>query len=175
MKKKKLIAVGSFALSTILLLNGCNNNTISNETTSFVYTDDDINNYITDDKLSINHWYVIETFDGENKELKLTKKSSFDKINNDLYQYYYTDVIKEDYKVYAVIYNHLEKKFWVETGPEIISAVPFTDYLDKYNLRKPSYSKEEIINIFDMIKEEYYNKKELEGKGKVLIKDNYFY
>ena len=96
-------------------------------------------------------------------------------LEKNIYEYYYTDVIKQDYKVYSVLYDYENKEFWVETGPDIISAVPLTDYLNEYNLRKASYSKEEIKQILSMINDDYQKKKELEGKGKVLIKDNSMY
>ena len=47
--------------------------------------------------------------------------------------------------------------------------------LNENNLRKASYSKEEIKQILSMINDDYQKKKELEGKGKVLIKDNSMY
>ena len=174
MRRKKAIMVGSIVLSTIMLLNGCKANVSTNDVT-FTYTDQDLNNFVTDENLDLYDWYVIETFDGDNTELKITKKSTMSKITKNIYEYYYTDVIKQDYKVYSVLYDYEEKEFWVETGPDIISAVPLTDYLNEYNLRKASYSKEEIKQILSMINDDYQKKKELEGKGKVLIKDNSMY
>lgn len=175
MRRKKAIMVGSIVLSTIMLLNGCKVNVSTNDDVTFTYTDQDLNNFVTDENLDLYDWYVIETFDGYNTELKITKKSTMSKIAKNIYEYYYTDVIKQDYKVYSVLYDYEEKEFWVETGPDIISAVPLTDYLNEYNLRKASYSKEEIKQILSMINDDYQKKKELEGKGKVLIKDNSMY
>ncbi|MGN1268960.1 MAG: hypothetical protein ACI4U0_05650 [Candidatus Aphodocola sp.] len=175
MRRKKAIMVGSIVLSTIMLLNGCKADVSTNDDVTFTYTDQDLNNFVTDENLDLYDWYVIETFDGDNTELKITKKSTMSKITKNIYEYYYTDVIKQDYKVYSVLYDYEEKEFWVETGPDIISAVPLTDYLNEYNLRKASYSKEEIKQILSMINDDYQKKKELEGKGKVLIKDNSMY
>ena len=176
MRRKKAIMVGSIVLSTIMLLNGCKANVSTNDDdVTFTYTDQDLNNFVTDENLDLYDWYVIETFDGYNTELKITKKSTMSKIAKNIYEYYYTDVIKQDYKVYSVLYDYEEKEFWVETGPDIISAVPLTDYLNEYNLRKASYSKEEIKQILSMINDDYQKKKELKGKGKVLIKDNSMY
>ena len=175
MRRKKAIMVGSIVLSTIMLLNGCKANVSTNDGVTFTYTDQDLNNFVTDENLDLYDWYVIETSDGYNTELKITKKSTMSKIAKNIYEYYYTDVIKQDYKVYSVLYDYEEKEFWVETGPDIISAVPLTDYLNEYNLRKASYSKEEIKQILSMINDDYQKKKELEGKGKVLIKDNSMY
>ena len=175
MRRKKAIMVGSIVLSTIMLLNGCKANVSTNDGVTFTYTDQDLNNFVTDENLDLYDWYVIETSDGYNTELKITKKNTMSKITKNIYEYYYTDVIKQDYKVYSVLYDYEEKEFWVETGPDIISAVPLTDYLNEYNLRKASYSKEEIKQILSMINDDYQKKKELEGKGKVLIKDNSMY
>lgn len=178
MKKKKIVMISSMVLSLIMLFNGCtlndNNNTTSNDIT-FKYSDEDLNNFVTDEELNIYHWYVIETFDGNDYDIKITRKTTSGKMDKKVNEYYYTDALKEDYKVYAVLYNHEEKLFWVESGPDIISAVPLTDYLDKFGLRKASYSKDEFEKTLEMIKEEYKNKKELTGKKKVLVKDNSMY
>lgn len=176
MKKRKRIAIGSMVFGTLLLLNGCSasyNNEV--DKTTFVYTDEDLNNFVKDEDLETYCWYVIETFDGHNYDIKITRKTTIGKMNKTVNEYYYTDVLKEDYMVYAVLYDHDENSFWVETGPDIISAVPLTDYLDRYGLRKASYSKDDLEKTLDMIKKEYTNKKELSGKEKVLIKDNSMY
>lgn len=158
MKKKKIIALGSIALSTIMIFNGCSSDAnVKNEET-FIYTDEDLNNFVTYEDLEIFKWYAIETFDGEKSEIKITKKTTSERKNSYANEYYYTDVLKEDYKVYRVIYNHEDEIFWAVTGPEIKRAVPLTYYLDKYGLKKASYSKEEIQNILEMIKKELTKK-----------------
>ena len=78
-------------------------------------------------------------------------------------------------KVYAVLYNREDKTYWVETGPDIISAVPLTSYLSEYDLIKASYSKEEIKDIYIKIKNDYEKEKELDNSGKVYIKNNSIY
>ena len=106
--------------------------------------------------------------DGEKTEIKITKRTILSKKSSDVTEYYYTDVLKEDYKVYAVLYNREDKTYWVETGPDIISAVPLTSYLEKYDLIKASYSKEEIKDIYIKIKNDYEKEKELDERQKEL-------
>lgn len=158
MKKKNMVALGSIALSTIMLFNGCMVSTDVNAKETFSYSDEDLNNFVTYKDLSTYNWYVLETFDGEKVEIKITRKTTKEKINRISDEYYYTDALKDDYKVYRVIYNHNDEEFWAVTGPSIKSAIPLTYYLDKYGLEKASYSKEEMQNILDMIKKELTEK-----------------
>lgn len=176
MKKKKCIRIGSLTMSAMMLFTACSNtNVMDKNEVSFSYSDSDLNNFVTFDKMNDFNWYVIETLDGEKTEIKITKRTILSKKSSDVTEYYYTDVLKEDYKVYAVLYNKKDKTYWVETGPDIISAVPLTSYLEKYNLIKASYSKEEIKDIYIKIKNDYEKEKELDNSGKVYIKNNSFY
>ena len=74
-----------------------------------------------------------------------------------------------------MLYDKDNETYWVETGPNIMSATPLVTYLDKYNMRKASYSKDDINTVYEKIKEEYSEKKELDKKGKVLLKDRPMY
>ncbi|MCI5733525.1 MAG: hypothetical protein MR296_05830 [Tenericutes bacterium] len=175
MKRKSLLKASSLALSAIIVLSGCSAGSNSGENVTFSYTDEDLNNFVTDKKINNFNWYVIETFeDGENK-LKITKETTITKMGNGVTRYYYTDVLKEDYIVYSVLYDKDAKTYWVETGPDIISATPLVTYLDKYNMRKASYSKDDINTVYEKIKKDYNEKKELDKKGKVLLKDKPMY
>ena len=64
-------------------------------------------NYPSDFKFDINikdnNWTLIKS---EN-----LKGNSHDKITKNIYEYYYTDVIKQDYKVYSVLYDYENKEF----------------------------------------------------------------
>ena len=176
MKKKTCIRIGSLTMSAMMLFTACSNvNSIDKNEVSFSYSDSDLDNFVTFGKIKDFDWYVIETFDGKKTEIKITKRTTISKKTSNVLEYYYTDVLKEDYKVYAVLYNKENKTYWVETGPDIISAVPLTSYLSKYDLVKASYSKDEIENIYEKIIDDYENQKELDGKEKVYIKTNSFY
>ena len=176
MKKKTYIRIGSLTMSAMMLFTACSNtNVMDKNEVSFSYSDSDLNNFVTFDKMNDFNWYVIETFDGEKTEIKITKRTILSKKSSDVTEYYYTDVLKEDYKVYAVLYNKEDKTYCVETGPDIISAVPLTSYLEKYDLIKASYSKEEIKDIYMKIKNDYKKEKELDNNGKVYIKNNSIY
>ena len=176
MKKKTYIRIGSLTMNAMMLFTACSNtNVMDKNEVSFSYSDSDLNNFVTFDKMNDFNWYVIETLDGEKTEIKITKRTILSKKSSDVTEYYYTDVLKEDYTVYAVLYNREDKTYWVETGPDIISAVPLTSYLDKYDLIKASYSKEEIKDIYIKIKNDYEKEKELDNSGKVYIKNNSIY
>lgn len=176
MKKKTCIRIGSLTMSAMMLFTACSNtNVMDKNEVSFSYSDSDLNNFVTFDKMNDFNWYVIETLDGEKTEIKITKRTILSKKSSDVTEYYYTDVLKEDYKVYAVLYKKEDKTYWVETGPDIISAVPLTSYLEKYDLIKASYSKEEIKDIYIKIKNDYEKEKELDNSGKVYIKNNSIY
>ena len=176
MKEKTYIRIGSLTMSAMMLFTACSNtNVMDKNEVSFSYSDSDLNNFVTFDKMNDFNWYVIETLDGEKTEIKITKRTILSKKSSDVTEYYYTDVLKEDYKVYTVLYNKEDKTYWVETGPDIISAVPLTSYLEKYDLIKASYSKEEIKDIYIRIKNDYEKEKELDNSGKVYIKNNSFY
>lgn len=176
MKKKTCIRIESLTMSAMMLFTACSNtNVMDKNEVSFSYSDSDLNNFVTFDKMNDFNWYVIETLDGEKTEIKITKRTILSKKSSDVTEYYYTDVLKEDYKVYAVLYNKEDKTYWVETGPDIISAVPLTSYLEKYDLIKASYSKEEIKDIYIKIKNDYEKEKELDNSGKVYIKNNSIY
>ena len=176
MKKKTYIRIGSLTMSAMMLFTACSNtNVMDKNEVSFSYSDSDLNNFVTFDKMNDFNWYVIETLDGEKTEIKITKRTILSKKSSDVTEYYYTDVLKEDYKVYAVLYNREDKTYWVEAGPDIISAVPLTSYLEKYDLIKASYSKEEIKDIYIKIKNDYEKEKELDNSGKVYIKNNSIY
>ena len=176
MNKKTCIRIGSLTMSAMMLFTACSNtNVMDKNEVSFSYSDSDLNNFVTFDKIKNFDWYVIETSDGEKTEIKITKKTTVSKKTSNVLEYYYTDVLKEDYKVYAVLYNKEDKTYWVETGPDIISAVPLTSYLEKYDLIKASYSKDELENIYQKITDDYEKQKELDGKEKVYIKTNSFY
>ena len=176
MKKKTYIRIGSLTMSAMMLFTACSNtNVMDKNEVSFSYSDSDLNNFVTFDKMNDFNWYVIETLDGEKTEIKITKRTILSKKSSDVTEYYYTDVLKEDYKVYTVLYNREDKTYWVETGPDIISAVPLTSYLEKYDLIKASYSKEEIKDIYIKIKNDYEKEKELDNSGKVYIKNNSIY
>ena len=176
MKKKTYIRIGSLTMSAMMLFTACSNtNVMDKNEVSFSYSDSDLNNFVTFDKMNDFNWYVIETLDGEKTEIKITKRTILSKKSSDVTEYYYTDVLKEDYKAYAVLYNKEDKIYWVETGPDIISAVPLTSYLEKYDLIKASYSKEEIKDIYIKIKNDYEKEKELDNSGKVYIKNNSIY
>ena len=176
MKKKTCIRIGSLTMSAMMLFTACSNtNVMDKNEVSFSYSDSDLNNFVTFDKMNDFNWYVIETLDGEKTEIKITKRTILSKKSSDVTEYYYTDVLKEDYKVYAVLYNKEDKTYWVENGPDIISAVPLTSYLEKYDLIKASYSKEEIKDIYIKIKNDYEKEKELDNSGKVYVKNNSIY
>ena len=165
MKKKTCIRIGSLTMSAMMLFTACSNtNVMDKNEVSFSYSDSDLNNFAK-----------FDTLDGEKTEIKITKRTILSKKSSDVTEYYYTDVLKEDYKVYAVLYNKEDKTYWVETGPDIISAVPLTSYLEKYDLIKASYSKEEIKDIYIKIKNDYEKEKELDNSGKVYIKNNSIY
>lgn len=176
MKKKTYIRIGSLTMSAMMLFTACSNtNVMDKNEVSFSYSDSDLNNFVTFDKMNDFDWYVIETLDGEKTKIKITKRTILSKKSSDVTEYYYTDVLKEDYKAYVVLYNKEDKTYWVETGPDIISAVPLTSYLEKYDLIKASYSKEEIKDIYIKIKNDYEKEKELDNNGKVYIKNNSIY
>ena len=110
MKKKTYIRIGSLTMSAMMLFTACSNtNVMDKNEVSFSYSDSDLNNFVTFDKMNDFNWYVIETLDGEKTEIKITKRTILSKKSSDVTEYYYTDVLKEDYKVYAVLYNREDK------------------------------------------------------------------
>ena len=50
MKRKSLLKASSLALSAIIVLSGCSAGSNSGESVTFSYTDEDLNNFVTDKK-----------------------------------------------------------------------------------------------------------------------------
>ena len=64
MKKKTCIRIGSLTMSAMMLFTACSNtNVMDKNEVSFSYSDSDLNNFVTFDKMNDFNWYVIETLD----------------------------------------------------------------------------------------------------------------
>lgn len=137
-------------------------------TSDIPYSDADI--FVTFEEIVNNKWYVIETREDNETDIIMTKKASFDNMPNEIASYYYKNVFSKEHNVYRVNYNKIEKSISVQTGPDITNVVSLADYLIENNIAKPYYSEDEIMDIFERIKENINEKKDL-NKDNVLIKE----
>ncbi len=113
-------------------------------------------------------WYILKVkYDDENTDIIMTRKTTIEKYNDGSIDYYFTDVFKGDYKVYRVNYNYYNETYTIINGPEILEAVPIEELLDEQDIKKDSFSKQELYNLLQDFKEKNIKKK-LSGKSYTL-------
>lgn len=130
-----------------------------------------IDSFTTYENFSINHWYVIKYTDGNTQ---MTRMSTLDNIDINRKIYYYVDAFTGGKVLGKVLYIRDENKYWIMEGEEIESAISIEDYINNHlDLYQENYTKEDMKNIFELIKNDY--EKKIDSKDKVLIKENSLY
>lgn len=143
--------ITALALTCSLGLSGCNTSNnefrfISGEDGTFVATD---NSYI--DINSINNIYVITTKNNisKEKEIYIAKKITV--------EHNYTTT--QDHIIYQNIFNnikiHSTQNEESKHNIEILEETPLLDYLLAYDLVKARYNYEDMVEIYNLIKENY--------------------
>ena len=157
-KTRLTAGITALALTCTLGLNGC-----SKTNNSFTITPGndgsfDVNEGTYIDNTGLNDIYVIEVQNNisKEKEIYIARKSV---IKNNL------TTSTQGYLSYTNIFNNLEihctKNEESKHNLEILEETPLFDYLLAYNLVKSRYYYDDMVEIYNKIKEDY----ELENKN----------
>ena len=174
---KRVLEVSICSGLILTTFSGCSN-ALEKQMLEQVQEDDD--SLIPYEDLITYKYYIICIDDSSYKEnvyiTRLPSLVSISHLGNMRYEYYYSAVSfdEQDLQIMgSVYYNRENKKIASRTGSEILYAISLVDYLESYDIKKESFSKVEMMAIYNQAKEDYTNNdfKKLDKK-KVLIKEN---
>jgi len=155
--------ITALTLTCTLGLNGCSPNY-----DKFMFNPGDDGSFVVDDNsyishTTINNIYVIKVKNNisEQEEIYIVKKIQTNQAFSN----------KQKYLSYTNILNNIEiyntKREYSKHNLDILEETPLFDYLLAYDLVKSKYYYDDMLEIYDKIKEDYK-----ENKTKSKIKEN---
>lgn len=173
---KRVLEVSVCSGLIVTTLSGCSN-ALEQQITEQVQEEDP--SLISYQDLITYKYYIICIDDASYEEnvyiTRLPSLVSLDHLGNMRYEYYYSAISFDEEEIQimgSVYYNRGNKKLANRLGPEILYAISLVDYLDFYDIDKESFSKVDMMAIYNQAKEDYEKNdfKKLK-KEKVMIKE----
>lgn len=171
----------SIATGLVLTTFGDYSNNLNNTSNVIVEEQDDTKKdvFVTRDEIKDNFYYIICIDDiNYDENVYITKINSYVDITdlgNNEKEYYYHELFSNNI-MGTVFYDRDTKDIRCRVGPDILYAISLDEYLNEYNIDNESFTKLEMLAIYNQVREDYSenNFKDFK-KDKVYIRDRKYY